>query len=133
MSDIEATGRRRDPSTKWMIGGAIVAVGGFTLLLMFVASQMRWVGPIEAAALGAIGVMAAAAFGALALGPVGRAIGRRILGEGSAAADGLDQEVQELRLQLDDLRHTLSETQERIDFAERLLVRGESPDSEALH
>ncbi|MFI5234643.1 MAG: hypothetical protein ACHQXA_02940 [Gemmatimonadales bacterium] len=133
MSGIESMGRHRDRSIKWVVSGTIVVLGGLTLLLMFLASQMRWAGPSGAVALGSIGVLAVGAFSALALGPVGRAIGRRIVEDGDLGAGALDQEVQDLRLQLDDLRHALTETQERIDFTERLLVRGGTPESDALH
>jgi hypothetical protein len=64
-------------------------------------------------------------FGIVALtkGPVGQAIVRRIQGR-SAEADGeLRMEVAELRDQIDILRGTLEETQERLDFAERMLAQ----------
>jgi hypothetical protein len=48
---------------------------------------------------------------------------RRIQGR-SAEADGeLRMEVAELRDQIDILRGTLEETQERLDFAERMLAQ----------
>ncbi len=54
-------------------------------------------------------------------GPFGRALGDRIAGRARAGAE--DQDVQELRGEVDDLRHQLGEVQERLDFAERLLAR----------
>jgi hypothetical protein len=53
-------------------------------------------------------------------GPLGRAIGERIAGRHDA---GDDREIQDLKGEVDDLRHQLSEVQERLDFAERLLAR----------
>jgi len=54
-------------------------------------------------------------------GPFGRAIADRIAGRARAGTE--DQDVQELRGEVDDLRHQLGEVQERLDFAERLLAR----------
>jgi hypothetical protein len=67
----------------------------------------------------------AAALG-LFFGPVGSALARR-LGGGSrtddthVAIEGLGERVTE---ELDDLRNRLAEVEERLDFAERLLVNG---------
>lgn len=55
-------------------------------------------------------------------GPVGRAVARRI-DAGSAGAGLTDQAVAEL----EDLRARMLEMEERLEFAERLLVRGEDP------
>ncbi|HEX9383529.1 MAG TPA: hypothetical protein VF908_09025 [Gemmatimonadaceae bacterium] len=54
-------------------------------------------------------------------GPFGRALADRIAGRARTGAE--DQDVQELRGEVDDLRHQLGEVQERLDFAERLLAR----------
>jgi len=56
----------------------------------------------------------------LAQGPVGQALGRRIQGKTAVDPDVV-AEVAELREQLDQLRRQLEETQERVDFTERLL------------
>ena len=53
-------------------------------------------------------------------GPVGQALGRRIQGQTGADPDVV-AEVAELKGQLDQLRRQLEETQERVDFTERLL------------
>ena len=53
-------------------------------------------------------------------GPLGRALGERIAGR-HAAVD--DREIQDLKGEVEELRHSLSEVQERLDFAERLLAR----------
>ena len=55
-------------------------------------------------------------------GPLGRALGERIAGRPDP---GDDREIQELRGEVEELRHSLSEVQERLDFAERLLARQE--------
>ncbi len=52
-------------------------------------------------------------------GPLGRALGERIAGQ----RDANDREIQDLKGEVEELRHSLSEVQERLDFAERLLAR----------
>jgi hypothetical protein len=52
-------------------------------------------------------------------GPLGRAIGERIAGQ----RDPNDRDLQELKGEVEELRHSLSEVQERLDFAERMLAR----------
>ena len=52
-------------------------------------------------------------------GPVGIALGKRI--HGAAGDEDLRTDVSLLREQVDHLQQELSETQERLDFAERLL------------
>jgi 5-bromo-4-chloroindolyl phosphate hydrolysis protein len=64
---------------------------------------------------------------AIARGPLGQAIARRI--HGRSEGDGeLRAEVAELREQVDLLRQQLEETHERLDFAERLLTRERAAD-----
>lgn len=55
----------------------------------------------------------------LLTGPIGMAIGDRIRGGGRQAPD------EALALEVDRLQGRLSEVEERLDFAERLLARGE--------
>jgi len=55
--------------------------------------------------------------------PVGIALGRRIQGR-SADDDDLRTEVGYLREQVEEMQRQLGETQERLDFTERLLARG---------
>ena len=50
-------------------------------------------------------------------GPFGRALADRLAGRSD------DREVRELRGDVDALRHELTEMQERLDFAERMLAR----------
>jgi len=60
---------------------------------------------------------------AIARGPLGQALSRRI---GGTHHDGdLSQEVMALREQVEDMQHQLVDAQERLDFTERLLTRGD--------
>jgi hypothetical protein len=58
-------------------------------------------------------------------GPLGQAIADRIRhgASGTGTDARLREEVDTLRLEMDELRGQLSEAHERIDFAERLLAR----------
>jgi hypothetical protein len=63
---------------------------------------------------------------AIARGPLGQALSRRI---GGAHHDGdLAQEVMALREQVEEMQHQLIDAQERLDFTERLLTRGDRAD-----
>ncbi|HXV85884.1 MAG TPA: hypothetical protein VD793_04250 [Gemmatimonadales bacterium] len=58
-------------------------------------------------------------------GPLGKALAERLTGrtgEGPGTGTG-DAEVQQLRHDVEELRAVLAEVQERLDFAERLLVQ----------
>lgn len=60
-------------------------------------------------------------------GPVGQALGRRISGRQDQDPE-LMHEVLELRHQVEQLQQRLIETEERVDFSERLLAgRAEPP------
>ncbi len=54
-------------------------------------------------------------------GPFGRALAERISGRGRPAAE--DQDVRELKTEVEELRTQLGDVQERLDFAERVLAR----------
>jgi hypothetical protein len=63
-------------------------------------------------------------------GPVGKALGQWIAGWSHTEAQWIEgkygvpnAEVAELRADVEELRHQLTEVQERLDFAERLLAR----------
>ena len=64
----------------------------------------------------------------LAISPVGRAIADRIRGRGAGMPKDLARQIEESQMALLDeieaLRQEVSEVQERLDFTERLLVRG---------
>lgn len=54
---------------------------------------------------------------------IGRAFAHRLRG-GAEVSPGLEDEVHALRSEVDALRGEVQETQERLDFAERLLAGG---------
>ena len=54
-------------------------------------------------------------------GPFGRAIAERIAGRARTATE--DQEVRELKAEVEELRNQLADVQERLDFAERVIAR----------
>jgi hypothetical protein len=61
-------------------------------------------------------------------GPLGKALGERIAGrqlDGESSA-----ETEALHAEVDELRFRLSEVEERLDFAERLLARQAGPDAQ---
>ena len=58
---------------------------------------------------------------------LGKAIAHRIANSGQAGSD-VEGRLQAVEAELVGVRQELSETQERLDFAERLLAKG-SPDS----
>jgi hypothetical protein len=132
MSQTNPVARQGDPAIKWLVGGALVAMGAGIMFLMYLADDLRTVGPTGAGAMLGIGLGACAAFAAVAFGPVGRAVGKRILG-GGPERGALDDELHDLRLQVEDLRNALAESQERIDFTERLLAGGKDRPAEELH
>lgn len=59
-------------------------------------------------------------------GPLGKALAERIAGRSEDRYG--DGEVQRLRQEVEDLRGALGEVQERLDFAERLLVQRRDPE-----
>ena len=63
-----------------------------------------------------------AGVGVIGRGPLGRALARRIGGEAGGNPE-LASQVQELRQDLDAVRHELAEAQERLDFTERALTQ----------
>lgn len=70
-------------------------------------------------------VAGTALLGAVALGPIGRALARRIEGRHAAGGD-----LGELRERLEELEGQvtrLHELEERLDFAERMLAKGREP------
>jgi len=64
---------------------------------------------------------------ALAMSPIGRAIGARISGQGvSGSSDevkSLRESQETLAAELDNARQDIAELQERLDFTERMLAR----------
>ena len=60
---------------------------------------------------------------AFSMTAIGKAMARRIGGD-AGHTPALEGEVRELRAEVDALRGELMETQERLDFAERLVASG---------
>jgi hypothetical protein len=58
----------------------------------------------------------------VAQGQVGQAIARRLQGKGGAAEAELRSELLDMKEHVAELEHRLGETEERLDFAERLLA-----------
>jgi hypothetical protein len=61
----------------------------------------------------------------LARGPLGHALADQLRGGPSSKA--IAGELEQLHRDIDELRQHLVETQERLDFAERLLASGDQP------
>src|SRR5258705_13677080 len=124
MSETHMSGRRGDPAIKWLVGGTLVVILVGVMFLSYLVDEIRFIGPSGAMAVLGVGVAACAAFGAVAFGPVGKAVGRRIL-SGGAEHGALDDDLHDLRLQVEDLRGALAESQERLDFTERVRAGGQ--------
>lgn len=60
---------------------------------------------------------------AILRGPLGRALAERISGRAPEPDHGLVRELDRMSAELDDVRHRLAESEERLDFAERLLAK----------
>ncbi|MGH7531898.1 MAG: hypothetical protein ACREL4_01295 [Gemmatimonadales bacterium] len=114
--------RRSDPGLKWLVAGGVVTIGILSLLMAFLADTIAKIGPNGGGAVGFLGFMVGGAAAAVALGPIGRAVGTRILGGGAGTDPAVEAEIDALRFQVEDLRQALSETHERLDFTERLLA-----------
>ena len=54
-------------------------------------------------------------------GPFGRAMAERLSGRARSGSE--DQDVRELKGEVEELRNQLTDVQERLDFAERVLAR----------
>ncbi len=59
-------------------------------------------------------------------GPLGKAIGERIAGRSKEVEGAPD--VEALRGEMEDLRWRVTELEERLDFAERVLARHQEPE-----
>lgn len=134
MQNTGSYGKRGDGSTKWLVGGAVATLGMGILFLTFMAEQLRIGGAGGPGPLMIVTMLGAGMFGAVALGPIGRAVGKRILdGSPASDADAISDDVHDLRLQSEDLRQALTEMQERLDFTERMLAGGRERTPEELH
>ena len=127
------SGRHGDGSTKWLVGGVVASLGMGAFFLAFMADQMRVGGAGGPGPLMIVAMLGAGMFGAVALGPIGKAIGKRLLDGGAEPDTDLRHEMEDLRLQGEDLRQALAEAQERLDFTERMIAGGREGPREELH
>src|SRR5262245_60935230 len=73
----------------------------------------------------ALGLGACVAYIGVAVGPIGRALARRLTAGGDDPRDELLEEVREA---LHAVRAELAETHERLEFTERMLAKSRTPD-----
>lgn len=126
--------RRGDPATKWLVGGTVLSFGMMLAFIAGMSDQVRISGGGDPAPMVVMTLFGVVAFGAIALGPIGRAVAKRLLEGGSGGdTEAVLREIDELRLQSDDLRNALAEAQERLDFTERLIAGGKERTPEELH
>jgi len=92
-----------------------------------VADSGPSVGQLVAIMLGTIPIICILAWSAVKiLGPIGQAFARRI--GGGSDGDFLEQRVEALAQEVDGLKAQLTETHDRLDFAERMLAQSRQPD-----
>ena len=85
------------------------------------------VGQLLVAILGSIPIIAILGWTAVKiLGPIGQALSRRIAGGGEGEL--LERRVEAMGAELEELKHQLAETHERLDFTERLLAQERAPE-----
>jgi hypothetical protein len=126
--------RRGDPGTKWLVGGTVLSLAMMLGFIAGMSDQLRFPGGSGPGPLLVMVMLGVGAFAAIALGPVGRAVGKRLLEGGQGGdTDAVLRELDDLRLQADDLRNALAETQERLDFTERLIAGSKERLPEELH
>ncbi len=98
------------------------------MLLQVAVDTGPTVGLVVAALLGAIPILGIMGWTAVKiLGPIGQAFARRIGGR-SADEEFMENRVESLAQELDQLKLQLAETQDRVDFAERLLAQHRQAD-----
>jgi hypothetical protein len=114
------------PRDSWLLtvviglgGGLLAFLWGLAELIKGDAIYQPSPGPLLALGLGAV-----AGYGALVVGPIGRALARRFIG-GDEARDHL---LEEVRAALQSVQAELAETHERLDFTERMLAQSRTPD-----
>jgi hypothetical protein len=77
-------------------------------------------GPEEAVAVVAVAIAASIVF--ILRGPLGKALADRISGKAAHDPETAGQ-VEALHADIEEVKHRLSETEDRLDFAERLLAK----------
>jgi len=60
-------------------------------------------------------------------GPLGRALAERISGRAAHDDDAKREEIEVLQSSLEEVRHRLTEVEERLDFTERVLAKQRPP------
>ncbi len=87
------------------------------------------IGFIVVAIIGAIPILGIMAWTAVKiLAPIGQAFANRLGGGHDGGHGLLEQRVDQLAEELEQLRTQLGETHERLDFTERMLAQGRTPD-----
>lgn len=85
------------------------------------------VGQLVVVLLGAIPLLGVLGWTAVKiLGPIGVALSKRIAGGGEG--EFLERRVDAMAAELEELKHQLAETHERLDFTERLLAQERTPE-----
>ena len=83
---------------------------------------------VIAGLLGAVPILAIMAWAAVKIfGPLGQSLALR-LGGGAHGNPQLEDRIERLAEELDQVKGELAETHERLDFTERLLAQGRTPD-----
>jgi hypothetical protein len=115
-----------DPGTPDTVGAALatgLGIAGLCVLVGFTVVSVRLGLGFAIPGIFALAGLGAAVF----LGPVGRALARRLE---SAPGDAAGAELDDLRGRLaatEQLQARVAELEERLDFAERLLTRQQDP------
>lgn len=98
--------------------GSIAVAGGIAVVgYVILAAKL---GVAFAIPIGVVGLIAG---GVALLGPLGKAIARRLDTGATPDAAALDEATAPLVAHIDELRGRLAELEERVDFAERLLTQ----------
>jgi hypothetical protein len=91
-----------------VLGVAIAAVVSFAVVAVRIGEDFAI----------PVGIISAIAVAVVLRGPVGKALAKRLAGEGEGQHEALLQE-------LDEVRQRMGELEERLDFAERVLAQSE--------
>ena len=102
--------QKKDSATGWLMLGILAALGFAVAFLSEMAEELQLGGASGPGPILILGMLGGGIFLAAALGPIGRAVAKRILEGGPSEGDGaMQEEVHDLRLQVDDLRQALAE------------------------
>lgn len=101
-----------------------IAVGGGIAVVGYVVLAAK-LGIAFAIPIGVVGLIAS---GVAMLGPLGKAIARRLDAGSPPDAAALEEATAPLVAHIDELRDRMAELEERVDFAERLLTQQREAD-----